>query len=257
MTEPLFWNTLPEAADWLTRHVGIVLNVRSLIDAAITSNGVSRGGFIGTFPTLIRARLPRDANFMAVDENASMDELESPTHKLAVAQYGEPRGLKSAYVYGPVGGTTIPLYASDLTELLLRGSVSIQGREGRQIFWHNGSESEQLTEPGRTISGLTFFVMPMGAEVVITPDDCFIDRADLLKLAAKLNNPADDEYRGTNKHTQHGKPLKSLAFTKAVCVGYWVLLKRLKHPVRTIRSRLQKSDRWVSIGVAGAIVKPS
>ena len=199
MTEPLFWNTLPEAADWLTRHVGIVLNVRSLIDAAITSNGVSRGGFIGTFPTLIRARLPRDANFMAVDENASMDELESPTHKLAVAQYGEPRGLKSAYVYGPVGGTTIPLYASDLTELLLRGSVSIQGREGRQIFWHNGSESEQLTEPGRTISGLTFFVMPMGAEVVITPDDCFIDRADLLKLAAKLNNPADDEYRGTNK----------------------------------------------------------
>lgn len=118
MQEPLIWNSLHRAAEWLSNRTGSDWDATRIIDYLITTDSPIKNGCIGIYPiTSVKVRLPRNAVFASIERNAPPSKQETDTHKHITDCYGRLLGNSDAYTDGPYGATFCNLYAAHLWEI--------------------------------------------------------------------------------------------------------------------------------------------
>lgn len=164
MSEPLTWNTLPGAADWLSERSGRTLDARGLIDAVIQRS--ARGA------TIIKAPVPTGCSVARIAFAAKMPDTEQVQfeHQRLVQHHG-PLGPEMLYVRNEYPRVHC-LCAAELSDLLLHGAIDVS-----LVRAPNDSK-------GDTIGA---WLMPWGTKRTVSLDACGINRVDLMALGEELS----------------------------------------------------------------------
>lgn len=147
MREPLLWNTLAEAAEWLTEATGDTWTERRVLDAVARRHKPGDG----TTPTFIKAAPPPDTKFGVFDLHDNL-------------RWSDDWRL-------------IPLWSNDLRQLLAGGWVE---KELIDDKYPGSDENERLQNARLT------WVLPKGSSLRVTPTMCGINAADLMALRDSL-----------------------------------------------------------------------
>lgn len=200
MQEPINWNSLPRAAQWLTAITESQWDATRLLNHLVASDRpIKKDGSIEiSLLTIVKVRLPRDARFAAIERNAAPSKRKTDKHKSIATLYGSPPGDNDAYTDGPYGVPFCCLYAGHLRDLLLHPSLIIGSIKKNQIYYGVG-------EP-ETGSDL-LWALPYPTQHVITIDECFIERDDLLNLGEILCKPIVSNAKSVGR-TQAGDKAK-------------------------------------------------
>ncbi|MBK5204219.1 MAG: hypothetical protein JJD98_02050 [Polaromonas sp.] len=172
MIEPLFWNPLPSAAEWLAQKTGRPMDARTLVDTV-----AKIGKMNGPEPTIIHMMLPkgtRCASLSMFGKPALLPEsdVEKFTRDRLKKSYGPlPNGITYLSETYPVRDT---LCVNHLLQLLMYGEVTT----GLLL---NKSEFD----------GGTVWLMPWGTEHTATLEACGITRTDLLALGDTMTATVD------------------------------------------------------------------
>jgi hypothetical protein len=182
MQEPISWNSLQRSAEWLTALTESQWDAKRLLDYLLTSDSVIKkdGSFEISLLTIIKVRLPREAEFATIERNAAPSKRETDTHKSIATLYGSPPGDSSAYTDGPYSVHLCCLYSRHLQDLLLDQSLKIASLKENQIYYGDG-EFHTGTD--------LCWALPYPTQHVITIDECFIEHDDLLSLGEQLCRP--------------------------------------------------------------------
>ncbi len=173
MIEPLIWNPLPRAAEWLAQKTGRPMDAMTLVDTVI-----KMGRMGDSAPTIIKMLLPKNtkcASLSIANEPALLPEsgTEKFTRDRLEKLYGPlPNGITYLSESFP---DVANLCVNHLIELLVHGEVAIS-------LLTNKSQAD----------GGAVWLMPWGTEHTATMETCGINRADLLALGDKLTAPAQD-----------------------------------------------------------------
>ena len=170
--EPLLWNPLPNAAEWLTRRLGRTIDARGLMDCIIKTR---TSAVDSPKSTVIKALLPREHTYanIAMPGHPDIEALElGGEHVEMSKRLGKLPG-RMAYL-GVVFPTVSALTASELIELLLYGTKTIAIVRGGNFT--NG-EFEMT------------WVVPWGTGHEIAIESCGINRDDLRALSDALAAP--------------------------------------------------------------------
>lgn len=167
MIEPLIWNPLPRAAEWLAQKTGRPMDALTLVDTVI-----KMGRMGDSAPTIIKMLLPKNtkcASLSMFNEPALLpaSDAEIFTRDRLEKLYGPlPNGITYLSESFP---DVANLCVNHLIELLLYGEVAIS-------LLTNKSQAD----------GGAVWLMPWGTEHTATMETCGINRADLLALGDML-----------------------------------------------------------------------
>lgn len=171
MTEPLFWNPLPSAAEWLAQRTGRPMDARTLVDTV-----AKMGKMQSDAPTVIQMMLPKNtrcASLSMFGKPAPLPETDAEkfTRERLVKMYGPlPNGITYLSEAHP---TRDNLCVNNLLELLMYGEVTTG-----------------LLLNKNPLNGGMVWLMPWGTEYTATLETCGINRADLLALGDILTKAA-------------------------------------------------------------------
>ena len=182
MHEPISWNSLPRAAEWLTGLTESQWDATRLLDHLVANDSpIKKDGSIEiSLLTIVKVQLPRGAVFAAIECNAASSRRKTDRHKHIATLYGSPPGDNDAYTDGPYTPPFCCLNAGHLRDLLLYPSLIIGSLKKNQIYYGGGQ-----CETGSDL----LWALPYPTEHVITIDECFIERDDLLSLGEQLCKP--------------------------------------------------------------------
>ena len=210
MQEPISWNSLPRAAEWLTGLTESQWDATRLLDHLVANDSpIKKDGSIEiSLLTIVKVQLPREAVFAAIERNAApskrkTDKHKTDKHKSIATLYGSPPGDNDAYTDGPYTPPFCCLNAGHLRDLLLYPSLKIGSLKKNQIYYGGG----QL-ETGNDL----LWALPYPTEHVITIDECFIERDDLLSLGEQLFRPQDLK-PGNSENAQASNEVKHAQVT--------------------------------------------
>jgi len=182
MQEPISWNSLPRAAEWLTGLTESQWDATRLLDHLVASDSpIKKDGSIEiSLLKIVKVQLPREAVFAAIERNATPSKRKTDRHKHIATLYGSPPGDTDAYTDGPYTPPFCCLNAGHLRDLLLYPSLIIGSLKKNQIYYGGGQ-----CETGSDL----LWALPYPTQHVITINDCFIERDDLLSLGEQLCGP--------------------------------------------------------------------
>ncbi len=182
MQEPISWNSLPRAAEWLTGLTDSQWDATRLLDHLVASDSpIKKDGSIEiSLLTIVKVQLPREAVFATIERNATPSKRKTDKHKSIATLYGSPPGDTDAYMDGPYTPPFCCLNAGHLRDLLLYPSLIIGSLKKNQIYYGGGQ-----CETGSDL----LWALPYPTQHVITIDECFIERDDLLSLGEQLCRP--------------------------------------------------------------------
>lgn len=173
MNEPLFWNPLPNAAEWLAQKIGRPMDARTLVDT------VAKMGKMGDpAPTIIQMMLPKDtpcASLSMFGKPALFPESDAEKflRERLPKRFGPlPNGITYLSEARPYRDN---LCVNQLLQLLMYGEV-------KTGLLRNKNPSD----------GGMVWLMPWGTEHTATLETCGINRDDLLAIGDKLAAPATD-----------------------------------------------------------------
>jgi hypothetical protein len=195
MNKPLFWNTLPRAAEWLTEKLSRKIDVLTLIDTVLPN----QESLTNPVPlTIIRALIPFETRLAKLidyyPETADpLDlELHQAIHKKLTKEFGS---IPNHMVYTGLAKTAnCQLGELNLLDLMLTGRTEITSIHGEHQFYKNN-----LFE--------YVWVMPYGQPHIATIESCGIRGVDLLALAEQLQAPPSDKM--ATSETEQVKPNNS------------------------------------------------
>jgi hypothetical protein len=168
MSEPLFWNPLPEAAKWLSDKTKRPFDARALIHLIALDQG-------NPALTIIKAPLPSNYRYAKIhkgDPLLSEKIKDDSLNNMLKSLYGE---LPSQFCYMSFNfmpGNDVlacPLPASELLHLMVHGRLGVS-----RLYGQNLSQYEQV------------WLMPYGSEYEVTIETCGINQADLIALGDRL-----------------------------------------------------------------------
>lgn len=169
MITPLFWNPLPNAAEWLAQKTGRPMDARTLVDT------VAQLGEMGNpSPTIIKAMLPQGLKFASLLIGKSpLPETNTETifRESLLKRYGPlPGGMQYVRDENPA---TNPLCVNNLLQLLMHGEFTTG------LILNKNPDADGMV-----------WLMPWGTQHTATMETCGINRDDLLALGDKLTAPA-------------------------------------------------------------------
>lgn len=176
VSDLLFWNTLADSVDWLNKEKQAKqFTPKSLIQTILDNSEIAEEPYS---PTIIKTILPRETNLAPVilfPKQGDIGEFEKHINAHMTREYGALHGEDAVYSGPKFRAAAIPLYPSQLRQLILYGTVEISSiQQGQIAGCRKLRENECL------------FILPVGTDHVTTIETCGIGRDDLLELLEKL-----------------------------------------------------------------------
>lgn len=174
MNEPLFWNPLPTAAEWLSKRTGREIDALTLVDI-VASMGKQGDGK----PTIIKAMLPRELQFAAITLHGNIDPNQTKLQRFISEQLAKRFGpLPVVFDYVKAVYPTVSLLSVNcLLDILMHGNMNF-----------SVLMDTPTSNPNHYVCA-----MPWGTVHRATVETCGINRADLLALGDLLATKAASE----------------------------------------------------------------